>query len=125
MSSDACSIRPARPGDESAIHALVRELAEFERLLDQVVSTPADLATAMFGNPPRLHALIAEVDGRPAGMALFHPTFSSFTGKPSLWLEDVRQLIRKILCPCPPSGYGFADCCVRSRVAECPDRCDK
>jgi diamine N-acetyltransferase len=87
--SEPFVIRPARPGDEQAVHALVRELAEFERLLDQVVSTAADLAAAIFDRPPRLGCLLAEVAGAPAGTALFHPTFSTFTGRPGLWLEDV------------------------------------
>jgi len=89
MNSDPFAIRPARPGDETAIHALVRELAEFEKLAHHVVSTPADLAAAIFDEPSRLSALVAEVAGQAVGMALFFPTFSSFAGKPGLWLEDV------------------------------------
>jgi len=89
MTSESFAIRPARPDDESAIHSLVCELAEFEKLLDSVISTPADLAAALFADPPLLHALVAEVGDQAVGMALFFPTFSSFAGKPGLWLEDV------------------------------------
>jgi len=89
MPTEPAIIRPARPGDETAIHELVRELAEFERLAQTVVSTPADFAAAFFGDPPSAFALLAESDGRPAGMAIFFSTFSTFTGRPGLWLEDL------------------------------------
>lgn len=86
-------IRPARPEDVDEIHLLVCELAEFEKLRHAVVSTPADFHEALFGDHPRLEALVAEApegeSGGLAGTALFYPTFSTFTGKPGLWLEDV------------------------------------
>lgn len=72
------------------LHLMVRELAEFEKIADWVKSTPDDLARAIFedGN---LEALVVEKPegGGLAGFALFFSNFSSFTGKPGLWLEDL------------------------------------
>jgi GNAT superfamily N-acetyltransferase len=90
-------IRPATPADVGEIHDLVCVLAEFENLRPNVVSTPADFHRALFTSPPRMEALVADLPGaspsdspdRLAGMALFYPTFSTFTGKPGLWLEDL------------------------------------
>ena len=90
-------IRPATPGDVAEIHELVCDLAEYEKLRDTVVSTPADFQEALFGNSPKAEALVADVpnhdasEGTPrlAGMAIFFSTFSTFTGKSGLWLEDV------------------------------------
>lgn len=89
-------IRPARPGDEETLLALVRELAEFEREPDAVVATPALLREALFGNAPTAHAVIAEWDGAPAGFALYFFNFSTWLGRPGLYLEDlyVRQAMR-------------------------------
>lgn len=88
-------IRPATPADVPEIHALVCELAEFEKLRHAVVSTPDDFHTALFGSRPMVEAVVADrpvATDQPAGLsatALFYPTFSTFTGKPGLWLEDV------------------------------------
>jgi ribosomal protein S18 acetylase RimI-like enzyme len=86
-------IRPATPHDVPEIHALVCELAEFEKLRHTVVSTPADFRNALFGARPAMEALVADPPTpgpvRLAGAALFYPTFSTFTGRPGLWLEDV------------------------------------
>jgi len=91
MSSDASiHIRPVSPGDEDALHALVRELADYERLGHAVSSTPEDFAAALFGDPPDVSAFIAkETTGVPMGMAIFFPTFSTFTGRRGIWLEDI------------------------------------
>lgn len=85
----APAIRPARPGDCEAIHAMVRELAEFERLAHEHVATPDDLRSGLFGARPSAEAAIAEVDGEVVGFALLFPTFSTFLGRPGLWLEDL------------------------------------
>ncbi|MDP0490843.1 MAG: GNAT family N-acetyltransferase [Verrucomicrobiota bacterium JB023] len=82
--------RPAKPEEMNELHLMVRELAEFEKIADWVKSTPDDLARAIFedGN---LEALVVEKPegGGLAGFALFFSNFSSFTGKPGLWLEDL------------------------------------
>src|SRR5436305_582238 len=71
-------IRDARPQDVALLLGLIRELAEYERLAEQVQATEALLHTALFGERPAAEALIAELDGQAAGYALFFPTFSTF-----------------------------------------------
>jgi GNAT superfamily N-acetyltransferase len=83
------TIRPALPADVPLIVALVRELAEYERLADQVVATDEDFARSLFSTPPRAHAVIVETDGKPAGFALYFYNFSTFLGRPGLYLEDL------------------------------------
>jgi GNAT superfamily N-acetyltransferase len=87
--SDAIDLRPARRDDIPLILALVAELADYERLAHEAVATPADFEDALFGARPAAEVLIAEVDGRPAGFALFFISFSTFLGKPGLYLEDL------------------------------------
>ena len=82
-------IRPARPDDIQLVATLVRELAAYEKLTDFVVSTPEDFTRALFGDPPRAYALILEADGQPAGFALYFFNFSTFAGRPGLYLEDL------------------------------------
>lgn len=98
MPASSWTLRSGTPGDAAEIHTLVCELADFEGLSHQVVSSAGDLEDALGGDPPRLEALVAEGEPAPGigdgpprlvGMALFYPTFSTFTGKPGLWLEDV------------------------------------
>ena len=86
---DAATIRPAAPGDAEAIHALIRELAEYERLAHLCTGSAADLSRALFGDPPAAEVLVAEVDGAIEGFALHFPTFSTFLAKRGLWLEDL------------------------------------
>jgi GNAT superfamily N-acetyltransferase len=87
--SHAVDLRPARRDDIPLILALVAELAEYERLAHEAVATPADFEGALFGARPAAEVLIAEVDGQPAGFALFFISFSTFLGKPGLYLEDL------------------------------------
>ena len=83
------TIRPARPEDVTLIAELVRELAEYERLLDHAVATPEDLAESFFGSSPKAHALIIESDGEPAGFCVYFYNFSTFAGRPGIYVEDV------------------------------------
>lgn len=69
--------------------ALIRELAAFEKLDDQARATPDALRTHLFGPKPRAEALVAEVEGKAVGFALYFHTFSTFRGQPGLYLEDV------------------------------------
>ena len=71
------------------ILSLIRELAEYERLADQVVATEELLEQHLFGERPAAEALVAELDGEPVGFAIFFTTFSTFVGRPGMWLEDV------------------------------------
>lgn len=85
-------IAAAAPADLPDLHALVRDLAEYERLTAICTSTEVDLADALFGAHPAAEALIARVDGNShdcAGFALFFHTYSTFLGRRSLWLEDL------------------------------------
>ncbi len=83
------AIRPAIAADVGLIFAFVRELAEYEKLSHEVVTDEAGLAAQLFGERPHAEVLIAEVDGAPAGFALFFHNFSTFVGKPGLYLEDL------------------------------------
>lgn len=83
------SIRPAAPADCLALVALIRELAVYERLEAQVKVTPDDLERNLFGPRPYAEAMIAEVEGEAAGYSLFFHNFSTFRGRPGLYLEDV------------------------------------
>lgn len=87
--SAAFSLRPAAPDDVATLLCLIRALAEYERLAHEVHATEADLASALFGTPPRAGALIAEVASEAVGFALWFYTFSTFTGRPGLYLEDI------------------------------------
>jgi len=92
-----CEIRPAARDDAPLLIELIGELAEYERLRDQVVLDAALLERHMFGERPAAEAVIAEADGEPAGYALFFSTFSTFLGRPGIWLEDlyVRPALRR------------------------------
>lgn len=82
-------IRPARPDDTSAIVGLIRELAEFEELLHLVVVTPEQLQAQLFGPRPAAEAVVAQKDGVVVAFALFFHNFSTFLGRPGLYLEDL------------------------------------
>lgn len=83
-------IRSATPADIPRILAFVRELAEFEREPDAVVATEPLLAAALFGPRPAAEAVMAEgPDGTPLGFALFFQNFSTWTGLPGMYLEDL------------------------------------
>jgi len=72
--------------------ALIVELADYERARDQVTGTPDMLRESLFPATPELpaaEALIADLDGSPAGFALFHGTFSTWECRPGIWLEDL------------------------------------
>lgn len=82
-------IRPATLADTALILVLIRELAEYEKLAHEAVADEAGLVAQLFGPTPRAEVLISEVGGEPAGFALFFHNFSTFVGKPGLYLEDV------------------------------------
>jgi len=91
-----CEIRPATREDAPLLIELIGELAEYERLRDEVVLDVALVERHMFGERPAAEAVIAEAGGETAGYALFFPTFSTFLGRPGIWLEDlyVRPALR-------------------------------
>ena len=83
------TIRPATAGDLPQVLTFIRELAVYERLEHEVTATEADLTAALFG--PRAYAEVAFAcrDGAPVGFALFFHNFSTFLGKPGIYLEDL------------------------------------
>ncbi len=82
-------IRPARPGDEPIVLRLIKALAEYEKLAHQVVATEADLTESLFGPRPYAEAIIGYADGAPVGFAVYFHSFSTFWGRPGIYLEDV------------------------------------
>jgi GNAT superfamily N-acetyltransferase len=82
-------IRPAEASDAATIVRLVRELAAYEGLLDQVRLTEADVLRDGFGDRRRFECLLAEVDGASVGFALFFEDYSTFEGRPGIFVEDL------------------------------------
>ena len=87
--SAVITLRPAAMTDIPHILAFIRELGEYEKLAHEVVADETTLATQLFGERPAAEVIIAEVDGEPAGFALFFHNFSTFLGQRGLYLEDL------------------------------------
>ena len=85
----AVSVRAATAADVPLVLALIRELAVYERLEHLVVATEADLTAALFRPRPYAEVVFACLDGREVGFALFFHNFSTFLGKPGIYLEDL------------------------------------
>lgn len=83
------TIRAAVPADAATVVRLVRALAAYEDLLDRVRITEDDVLRDGFGDPPRFECLLAEVDGVAVGFALFFTNYSTFEGRPGLYVEDL------------------------------------
>lgn len=83
------AIRPARREDMPLIASLIRELAEYEKLADEVRFDEQVLAQNLFGAHPYAEVVIGEVDDTPQGFALFFHNFSTFEGRPGIYLEDL------------------------------------
>lgn len=89
MSDVSAVLRTATERDIPVIIALVRELAAYERDPEAAVATPELMRAALFGAHVVAHAVIAEVDGAAVGFALYFFNFSTWTGRPGLYLEDI------------------------------------
>jgi GNAT superfamily N-acetyltransferase len=89
MSLEHLQIRPAVRSDVSAIFSLVCELADYEELRHTVEATEADLHQHLFGECPAAEVLLALEQDMPVGIALFFTTFSTFIGKPVIFVEDL------------------------------------
>ena len=89
VSAPEITVRFATANDVALLLRFVRELAVFERAPDAVVATEADLLHHGFGPNPQFEAILAFLDGGPAGCALFHTRFSTWLGRPGLYLEDL------------------------------------
>lgn len=90
------AIRFATATDAATILAFIEELAEYERLSHEVVADENQIRTTLFGAKPAAEVLIAELAGEAVGFALFFQSYSTFLGKPGLYLEDlfVRPAVR-------------------------------
>jgi GNAT superfamily N-acetyltransferase len=111
-------IRFAGPADVATLHALILELARYEKLEQEVAGTEGLLRTHLFGPRPFAEALVSEDAGAIVGFALFFHTYSTFLGRPSLYLEDLfvlpqhrrrghgRALIREVACKAVERGCG-------------------
>jgi GNAT superfamily N-acetyltransferase len=114
-------IRPAREADIPAIHHMVRDLAEYERSLPEVIATEDDLRAALLGGHPSLFAHVAEEAGQLAGFALWFLNYSTWLGKHGIYLEDLyvrperrgqghgRALLAELARICVDRGYGRLD----------------
>ena len=83
------SIRSAVSADVPVVLGFIRDLAVYEKLAHEVMATEEALHRTLFGAAPAAHVVIAEVDGRPAGFALYFFNYSTFLAKPGLYLEDL------------------------------------
>ena len=83
------TITPATPDDVPTILSLIRDLAEYEKLLDRVSATEASLHRDLFGPRPFAEVLIGNLGADPVGYALFFHSYSTFLAKPGIYLEDV------------------------------------
>lgn len=83
------TIRPAKKSDAPLILHFIQELAKFEKLSHEVVATVPQLRKTLFGKGATAEVLVAFYDKKPAGFALFFPSYSTFLGKPGLYLEDL------------------------------------
>jgi GNAT superfamily N-acetyltransferase len=83
------SVRPAVAADGDLILQFIRDLAAYEKLLDDVRATRDDITVALFGDNPKAFCDIAEIDGRPVGFALWFYNFSTFVGRHGIYLEDL------------------------------------
>lgn len=111
------TIRSATPNDVPLILEFIKALARFENEPDAVKTTPEDLLRDGFGEQPQFEVLIAERDEEPVGFALFFTTYSTWKGRPSLYLEDLfvidsarkhgvgRALMAKLAAICVERGY--------------------
>ena len=83
------TLRPGAEKDLDLIASLIRALADYEKLAGEATFDIEDLRRSLFGPRPYAETIIAEVDGEPAGFALYFHNFSTFLGKPGIYLEDL------------------------------------
>lgn len=111
-------VRTAQPKDAEVLHALIVALATYEREPDAVEATPASLRAQLAAPTPPFECLLAEHEGTVVGFALFFPTYSTWRGKPGMWLEDFfvlpdqrrlgagRALFDRLVAIAKERGYG-------------------
>jgi GNAT superfamily N-acetyltransferase len=111
-------IRFAKESDVKEIFALIKELAEYEKLSDQISTTEEELKQTLFGKDNFVEILVAEYQNKIVGQALFFKNFSTFLGKPGIYLEDLyvntemrgsgigKALLNKIISIAKERNYG-------------------
>jgi len=87
--NETLKIKKATVKDVPLILSLIRELAIYEKLLHEVIATEKDIKKCLFGVKKYAEVLVAFYDNKPAGMALFFHNYSTFVGKPGIYLEDL------------------------------------
>ena len=108
-------LRPARPGDEPGILACITALAVYEKEPDVVDNTADDLTATLFGPEPRAFAHVVERDGQIVGIAVWFITYSTWTGRHGIWLEDLFVLESE-------RGRGYGKALMRALAAVCIER---
>lgn len=89
MTEETVDITPATEHDVPVVLQLIKALAEYEHLSHEVQATEAGLKTALFGPRPSAEVVIARIGGTPVGFAVFFHNFSTFVGRPGLYMEDL------------------------------------
>lgn len=119
--SRAITIRFATPADAGVMLRLIQALAVYEKAPASVVATEADLVRHGFGPERRFEAILAFLGAEPAGLALFHPRFSTWLGQPGMYLEDLyvteearglgvgRRLMARLAAIAVERGWGRLD----------------
>lgn len=107
------SIRFAKSEDTSLIFKFIQELASFEKLLHEVTTTETELKKTLFGEQKVAEVLIGEHQGKPVAFALFFHNFSTFLGKPGLYLEDLY-----VKPECRGLGFGLEMLAYLARLAK-------
>lgn len=112
---DGAVLRPARAGDEDGILACIQALADYEREPDAVHNTAEMIAATLFGDDPRAFAFVVESEGEIRAVAIWFLTYSTWTGRHGIWLEDlyVHEQYRS-------NGYGVA--LLAALAAECLEK---
>ncbi|HMN18308.1 MAG TPA: GNAT family N-acetyltransferase [Ignavibacteriaceae bacterium] len=111
-------IRFAEKSDTPIIFSLIKQLAEYEKLSDKVITTEEKIKQSIFGNNQFIEVLIAEFEGKAVGYALFFKNYSTFLGKAGIYLEDLfvlpdyrgkgigKSLLKKIISIAKQRDYG-------------------
>ncbi|WP_417623327.1 GNAT family N-acetyltransferase [Paremcibacter congregatus] len=89
MQEKILTIRSAMPEDTGLVLSFIKDLADYEKLLHEVTATEDDLRQSLFGNHPVAHVVIGEISGIPQGFALYFYNYSTFRGRPGIYLEDL------------------------------------
>jgi GNAT superfamily N-acetyltransferase len=112
---DGAILREARPGDEPGILACIHALAVYEREPDAVENTVEALSETLFGDDPRAFAHVVEREGVIVGIAIWFLTYSTWTGKHGIWLED-------LIVDGAQRGRGYGTALIASLAAVCVER---